>query len=45
MNAEGFSKFLKAIRKHCPSLTKVTVAMESTGCYHINLFSLFTYKV
>lgn len=44
MNAEGFSKLLKTIRKHCQSLTKTTVAMESTGCYHINLFSFLTYK-
>jgi transposase len=44
MNAEGFSKLLKAIRKHCQSLTKATIAMESTGCYHMNLFSFLTYK-
>lgn len=38
MDAEGFSKLLSAIRSHCKNLSKVTAAMESTGCYHSNLF-------
>ncbi len=38
MNAEGFSKLLSAILAHCKNLSKVTAAMESTGCYHSNLF-------
>jgi transposase len=44
MTADGFSKLLKAITSHCKDLAQVTVAMESTGCYHINLFSFLTYK-
>ena len=38
MNAEGFSKLLGVIRSHCKNLSKVTAAVESTGCYHSNLF-------
>lgn len=44
MNAAGFAKLIKAIRKHSQSFGNVTVAMESTGCYHINLFSFLTNK-
>ncbi len=39
MNAEGFSQLLKMLRVHCEDLSGVTVGMESTGCYHINLFA------
>jgi transposase len=42
MNSEGFSELLKAILKHVESRTDVTVAMESTGCYHINFFSFLS---
>jgi transposase len=42
MNAGGFSELLKAMLKHCEDVTKVTVAMESTGCYHINLLSFLS---
>jgi len=44
MTADGFSQLLKAITSHCKDIARVTVAMESTGCYHINLFSFLTYK-
>jgi len=39
MNGEGFSQFLKVLKTHCEDLSGVTVGMESTGCYHINLFA------
>jgi transposase len=39
MNAEGFSEFLRLLKTHCKDFSQVTVAMESTGCYHINLFA------
>lgn len=39
MEAEGFSQFLSRLKTHSEDLSEVRVAMESTGCYHINLFS------
>jgi transposase len=39
MNGEGFSQFLKVLKTQCEDLSGVTVGMESTGCYHINLFA------
>ena len=39
MNAEGFSLFLEVLLQHCKDLPQILVAMESTGCYHLNLFS------
>ena len=39
MNGEGFSRFLNTVKSHCQNPSEVTVAMESTGCYHINLFA------
>ena len=39
MDFSGFDDFLKTITSDCEDLSKVIVAMESTGCYHINLFS------
>jgi transposase len=39
MNGEGFSEFLRVLKAHCGDLSGVTVGMESTGCYHINLFA------
>jgi len=44
MTADGFNKLLKAITAHGKDISQVTVAMESTGCYHINLFSFLTHK-
>lgn len=44
MTAAGFSQLLKAITSHRRDIAQVTVAMESTGCYHINLFSFLTNK-
>jgi len=42
MNSHGFSEFLKALSSHAERLDQVFVAMESTGCYHINLFSFLS---
>lgn len=42
MNSEGFFGLLKMMMKHAESVTDVRVAMESTGCYHINLFSFLS---
>lgn len=42
MNAEGFSELLKAMMKCGEGVTEIIVAMESTGCYHINLFSFLS---
>ncbi len=39
MNGEGFSRLLNMLKTHCGDLSEVTVGMESTGCYHINLFA------
>jgi transposase len=44
MNGEGFSKLFDAIKGNCGDLSEVLVAMESTACYHINLFSFLTSK-
>jgi len=42
MNAGGFSELLKAMIKSIEHITEITAAMESTGCYHINLFSFLS---
>jgi len=42
MNSEGFSELLKAMLKCTRGVTEITAAMESTGCYHINLFSFLS---
>jgi transposase len=44
MNATGFSELLKAMMKCGGNIAEITVAMESTGCYHINLFSFLSSK-
>jgi transposase len=44
MDGEGFSKLFDAIKGNCGDLSEVLVAMESTACYHINLFSFLTSK-
>ena len=42
MDSEGFSKFLKTMRAQQPDISAIVVGMESTACYHINLFSYLT---
>ena len=44
MNSNGFSELLKSITSHCKELSKVMIAMESTGCYHMNLYSFLVLK-
>jgi transposase len=39
MNSQGFSEFLKRLSSQDEKRDQTIVAMESTGCYHINLFS------
>lgn len=42
MDKEGFSALMKAITSNCNDLSFVLIGMESTGCYHINLFSFLS---
>ena len=42
MNSHGFSEFLRTLSSHGGRLDQMIVAMESTGCYHINLFSFLS---
>jgi transposase len=44
MDSRGFSELLKSIQTHCKDLSMVMVAMESTGCYHMNLYAFLTSK-
>mgnify|MGYP000945227961 FL=1 len=44
MDRNGFSELMKAITSNCKDLCNVIAAMESTGCYHINLFSYLSSK-
>jgi len=39
MDADGFSKFLGTMTAQQPDISAIVVGMESTACYHINLFS------
>ncbi len=42
MDFDGFWKFLELVTARCGHREKVLVGMESTGCYHIHLFSSLT---
>lgn len=44
MNAEGFAVFLKALTALQADLSTVVVALESTGPYHLNLYSFLLSK-
>lgn len=44
MDKDGFSTLMKAITANCKDLSAVMAGMESTGCYHINLFSFLSDK-
>jgi transposase len=44
MDMEGFMQLWKAITEHSRDLSEVIVAVESTACYHINLYSFLTAK-
>jgi transposase len=39
MDAEDFGRFMNELARHCNDLKEMMAAMESTGCYHLNLFS------
>lgn len=40
----GFTAMMSALSSHAANLEEVMVAMESSGCYHLNLFSFLTSK-
>jgi hypothetical protein len=42
MDADGFSKFWTTMTAQQPDISAIVVGMESTACYHINLFSYLT---
>ncbi len=44
MNDRGFTQFFKDIMSHSKDLSSVIVALESTGPYHINLYSFLVAK-
>ena len=44
MDSEGFTRLWKAIGEYSNDLSKVLAAVESTACYHINLYSFLTAK-
>jgi transposase len=44
MDSEGFMQLWKAIAGHSKDLSEVLVAVESTACYHINLYSFLAAK-
>jgi transposase len=44
MHKAGFSELFKAISSHSVTPSDVVVAMESSGCYHLNLFAFLRSK-
>ena len=44
MDSDGFAELLKAIEANADRHEDVIVAMESTACYHINLYSFLSAK-
>ncbi len=44
MDSKGFSKLIKKIKACSKDMSEVTAAMESTGCYHLNLFCFLSSK-
>lgn len=44
MDAAGFAKLHKAVSDACKDVSDVLAAMESTGCYHLNLLTFLTNK-
>jgi transposase len=40
----GFTAMMSVLSSHAANLEEVMVAMESSGCYHLNLFSFLTSK-
>src|SRR3972149_580036 len=44
MDSTGFAELLKAIEANSDGYENVVAAMESTACYHINLYSFLSAK-
>ncbi len=44
MDSEGFMQLWKAIMQHSKDLSDALAAVESTACYHINLYSFLAAK-
>ena len=44
MDGTGFAELLRAIEANSDSYENVVAAMESTACYHINLYSFLSAK-
>jgi transposase len=44
MDSAGFAELLKAIEANSDNYENVVAAMESTACYHINLYSFLSAK-
>lgn len=44
MNDKGFSEFLTVLMAHCKDTSSTIVALESTGPYHLNLYSFLLAK-
>jgi len=44
MDKAGLSELIKVITSKCNDLSAILAGMESTGCYHINLFSFLSAK-
>ena len=44
MDISGFESLVKAIETHAPDRGSMVIGMESTGCYHMNLFAYLTNK-
>lgn len=44
MDSEGFIQLWNVITQHSKDLSSALVAVESTACYHINLYSFLTAK-
>jgi len=44
MDSDGCSRLMSELESHSKSLDRVSVAMESTGCYHINLLVFLVSK-
>ncbi|MBU3935782.1 IS110 family transposase [Patescibacteria group bacterium] len=40
----GFEAMMNALSSHAANVEEVMIAMESSGCYHLNLFSFLTSK-
>jgi hypothetical protein len=41
MDAGGFMEFIRGMKCQRKDLDQIIVGMESTGCYHINLYSWY----